>query len=317
MRVGFLAFALVGCAETEMAHHADEGDGVGVAASIGPADREDEDDGTAVSGHASIPASHRDEFRQDGAWGATDIVLWTDGSGSMSDDRERLDAAAGAFTAALDESAGDWQILAVDDSGCGEILTPDDPDGAFSAAEQGSPGFEGGLAAIVAAREESGTGGCNAGFLRPDAKTLVVIVSDEPEQSGVAWEDLVDAIDDYATALTISAIAGDLPHGCATAAPARGYSEAVEATGGVFVSICSEDLEPGVASVASTAANVDLVGTFALSAPANPATLTVLVDDVPSTAWTYDATSNALTFDAPPPAGSEIVALYQETPGGP
>jgi hypothetical protein len=317
MRLGFLALALAGCAATETAHDADESDAVGAAASLRPDDREDQDDGTTVAGHASVPASHRDEFRQDGAWGATDIVLWTDGSGSMSDDRERLDAAAGAFTAALDESAGDWQILAVDDSGCGEIYTPDDPDGAFPAAEQDSPGFEGGLAAIAAAMEESATGGCNGGFLRPDAKTLVVIVSDEPEQSGVAWEDLVDAIDDYATAVTISAIAGDMPQGCATAAPARGYTEAVERTGGVFVSICTDDLEPGVASVAATAANVDLVDTFELSAPAIPATLTVLVDDVPSMAWTYDAASNALTFDAPPPAGSEIVALYQESPAGP
>lgn len=52
----------------EAPREAEEADGVGTAASLGPAD------GRTI--------------RQDGAWGATDVVVWTDGSGTMSDDRD-------------------------------------------------------------------------------------------------------------------------------------------------------------------------------------------------------------------------------------
>jgi hypothetical protein len=264
------------------------------------------------------PPLHTDEFRQPGDWEGVDVIFWVDGSGSMTDDQDNLAENFSVFTAALDDLESDWRIMAVNDSGCryGAMITPDtaDKDAAFAAAVQGGRGWEAGLAIGMAAVEQTTSGGCNEGFLRPEAKTILVLVSDEPEQSGVAWKDLVDDILVYAPSATISSIAGDLPSGCSTAAAGYGYYEATAATGGAYLSICSEDWGGSLEAIATTAAIEDPTDTFLLSALPAPETINVTVDGVPAYGWSYDDLQNAVVFVTLPAAGSEIVITYEESP---
>ena len=219
-----------------------------------------------------------------------DILFYIDQSGSMADDKSRLEEAAALFMADLDASAADYQVMVVtSDLGChnNTIITSStvDPVGAFTAALDGQPGgfTEAGLSIVVSALEESGSGDCNAGFLRPDTPLSVILVSDEPEQSPNGWEKTLAEIQALASDAVVSAIAGDYPDGCETAEPGFGYYEAVEATGGVYHSICAADWSPHLESISEVSTQIDgeITDTFELSDYPDPSTLSVTLELLP------------------------------------
>ncbi|MCP4224637.1 MAG: hypothetical protein GY773_14965, partial [Actinomycetia bacterium] len=161
--------------------------------------------------------------------------------------------------------------------------------------------------------QNTDSGDCNAGFMRPQAMLHIIDITDEPEQSPRPWDEIVDSIVTKKGSLaltTISAIAGDYPSGCDDAAAGTGYYEAVDATSGVFLSICqSWATTNNLGLLASASVNQD---TFELSQPAQESTIVVEVNGQRQTSgWAYDAASNAVIFASNLPGeGDEVSITY-------
>lgn len=274
----------------------------------------------AHDGNGSLDGNVEEEFWQgDGPWTKTDIFFYVDQSGSMLDDRTNLTANFELFTALLASFELDWQIVvATRDGGCSDqgILTGSTADvtQAFLEGVDGTAGrfTEAGLTIAAKGMKNAMPGGCNEGFLRDESKTMLVLVSDEPEQSAGSWSSYVSEILGYAPTASITAIAGDVPYGCETADAGTGYYEAAAATGGAFLSICSSDWGAYFKTIASLAAT-GRTDTFFLSSHPDPASIAVWVDDAVSTAWTYDSGENAVVFNAAalPESGAHIVVDFK------
>ncbi len=263
------------------------------------------------------PQEASDYFVQPGGpYDATDIFVYVDQSGSMSDDQARLASNFQDFADTLDALLLDWQLMvSTADSGChnGDILSPyvADANAQFTQAVRGGGGnyTEAGLTITREAFETAGGSGCNAGFLRDEAKTMAVLVSDEPEQSRDSWSSMVDEILDLAPLTSVVAIVGPVPGGCSTAAPGTGYVEAATATGGDSLSICETDWGTYFQDIASLASE-EPKDRLQLSWTPNLATLEVTIDSEPTYAWTYDPATNAVVFTTIPEVGSRVEATY-------
>lgn len=291
-------------------------EGVLIAASTDPAG----DITAQITGTGADPALKEQLFVQGAEiLDAVDIMFYIDQSGSMADDKSRLEDAAERFMADLALSAADYQVMVVtSDLGChnNTIITPStvDPVSEFIAALDGPPGgfTEAGLSIVLSALEESGAGDCNAGFLRASTPLSLILVSDEPEQSPDGWEATLTAIQERVPDVIVSAIAGDYPSGCDTAEAGAGYYEAVEATGGVFHSICDADWSPHLESISEVSTQIDgeITDTFALSDYPDPQTITVEVDGELVEDWSYDAASNAIVFAVRPDDDADILVTF-------
>jgi hypothetical protein len=186
----------------------------------------------------------------------TDVIFYADTSHSMERELVTLGDNVRNFVERLDESQNAWQIIAVtgpDGCGQGGILTPNTENfqDVFEQGIKTEPGEEDvdewGLFNVFKAALETAPGGCNEGFLRQDASLHVIFLTDEDDNSpGYEregyWKDYVNPVlylKDDPQLVRFSAIAGPVPHGCDGADPGYGYSDAVEATSGEFISICS------------------------------------------------------------------------------
>ena len=251
----------------------------------------------------------------------SDIIFFVDQSCSMDDDQRTLADNFSTFITELNGYTTDWRILVVnDDDGCNNsgVLTSSTSNYAsrFSTAVSAGGGSytEAGLIVMSRAVDKTDSGDCNDNFMRSDAMLHIIMVSDEPEQSPGSWSDYVTAViaKKGSTAnVRMSAIAGPVPGGCATADPGTGYSDAVNATGGVFLSICSSW---------SSSSNLQMLAeasvsqaTYELSRTPVESTIEVTVDGVnaASSLWTFDSATNTLTFDTLiPTEGQTVVITY-------
>jgi len=282
------------------------------------------------SAAAALVDEHIDEFYIEGD-PPTDIMFVVDQSCSMGDDQERLRTNFDYFISNLEGFTDDWQIIVGNnEGGCyntGSILRPSTPDyqSAFSqAVSSGTDDHiddpERLLTTAYNGVYNTDAGECNSGFMREDAVLHVILVSDEEEQSASPLSLAQGIMDkkflqtaDYSM-VRISAIAGDVPGGCATADPGYGYDEAVTASGGVFLSICETDWTPYMEELAQTSVNPT---TFELSDSPWEPTLEVFINDapVPAADWVYDAAANAIEFINPdnrPGGGDTVVVSYGE-----
>ena len=258
-----------------------------------------------------------DEFYQ-GPFDSTDLMFYIDRSGSMYDDAELLAESFSLIVDALYETAFDYQVIvATSDSGCYNqaIFTPEteDAESKFLDAVFGPAGTwtEAGLTIALAALEAAGEGGCNEGWLRPGAKTNLVLVSDEPEQSAHGEEYYLERILELAPTTTITSIAGPVPSGCFSAEPGYGYDVAAEATGGELLSLCDGDWASWSGYLGETALGEE-TDTFVLDEEPILSTLTVTLNGEANTDWAYDRELNALVFPADrlPEPEAHIVAQY-------
>lgn len=254
----------------------------------------------------------------------TDIMFAVDQSCSMDDDISTLSSNFSSFIGQLSGYSNDWQIIVANgDDGCTDsgVLTPSTS--GYTSAFQNAVFASGGshtesLLTVAAHAAEAANGGCNSGFMRSGAMLHMVLVSDEPEQSsytsGQNWSTLVSRIQaakGSAGSVRVSAIAGPVPSGCGSADAGTGYAEAVSATGGVFLSICSNWASPSnlamLASASISQAN------YELTREAVENTIEVYVNGAlrnPST-WSYDAASNSVILDEPvPEEGDEVQIDY-------
>jgi hypothetical protein len=256
----------------------------------------------------------------------TDVLFIVDQSGSMDDNAAALGEQFDYYINNLSLFTGDWQIMVANTaSGCNTtgILTPstldyvakfqaeintgdgqqyiDDPEMLLVAADN----------SIQAA--QPGLGGCNDGFMRPGSILHIILVSDEPDQSPNGWDWYTDRIVSAkgdVTKTRISAVAGRMDGVCdavgATSAPGTGYYEAVAATGGIFLDICS-DWASNMEALALASAQLD---TFALSNEPVKNTLVVTVNgQVVTEGWMYDAEQNAVVFTDGVPTSGDLVDI--------
>jgi hypothetical protein len=257
--------------------------------------------------------THIDTWRQpDGAWEMSDILFFVDQSGSMVNDKTNLVTNFTHFVESMEGMLNDYQIIVVtDDNGChsGEVITPATTAPMltfYNAAQVFTPGSltEAGLSIARNALQNTGGGQCNQGFGREGAKVMLVLISDEPEQSEATWEQLTSEIVALEPTTSISAIAGPKPFGCPTAEPGHGYVEATAATGGLFQSICEPDWGDLLDNLAVLAA-AEPHKVFELSArPARKESIVVTVDGAETWDWSFDEEDNAVRFaaeDAPEP----------------
>ena len=253
----------------------------------------------------------------------TDILFSLDSSCSMTTDIWQMYLNFEPFIELLESLTGDWQVMVANrDDGCNQagILTPDTPNytDAFQSAlfawNWDSDYTEALLTVNDHAVAESKAGGCNAGFMRDEAMLHIIDISDEPEQSqwltGESWESLVDSIRVHkgsSAMTTISAIAGDVPNGCDDAAAGTGYWEAVEETGGVFLSVCDEWYDQSSLNLlAEASVNQDR---FVLSRPAVEDSIAVYVNGNERDSWSYDDASWTVTVLTNPPSDGDVVDI--------
>lgn len=157
----------------------------------------------------------------------------------------------------------------------------------------------------------------NLGFLRSEAALAVVFISDEDDHSP-------DDVDTYATFLknakgmfqpqrvttfAIAPVAG----GCSTAGGAgTRYSQMAQKTGGDVLSVCSGDYAPLLQQVATKAFSAQT--RFPLSARPDTGTVQVSINGVEqNSGWSYDSTTNSVSFNPVPTAGARISITYKKS----
>jgi hypothetical protein len=146
------------------------------------------------------------------------------------------------------------------------------------------------------------------------------LVSDEAEQSGTTWSELVDQIaakKGDPSLVRVSAIAGTAADAAAyfadsdacQALEGTGYAEAVAATGGTFLSICS-DWAASMIALADEIVSQDVFELAQLDVV--PDSVAVTIDGQPASGWAFDAGTNSASFDAgsAPTQGSTVVIDY-------
>ena len=251
----------------------------------------------------------------------SDIMFLVDQSCSMDDDQARLASNFEFFADSLNDYTTDWQIIVVnDDDGCTNsgILVPGGSswkERFESSVKKGGGSYTESLLTPAAyATGKSGSGQCNAGFMRDGALLHIIAVSDEPEQSaytsGYSWSSLVDmmvANKGSASLVKVSAIVGDYPSGCSSADPGTGYYEAANYTGGEFLSICASSWAGYMAALAEASISQD---TYELKATPVEHTIWVSVNDIErTTGWYYDSTGNSVVFTESIPEGGDTVKV--------
>lgn len=268
-----------------------------------------------------------------------DILFVVDNSGSMAEEQELLDVNAAPFLDFLELTGSDYHIGVVttdlangDENG---RLQPDqdgrifidtttvDAFASFSTlVHQGimGSGDEQGRGAFYKALTEPLLSGANAGFYRPDAMLIGVVLSDEVDSTPddlISKPDFVDWILDLKTNpaeyLTFNSIVGP-PGGCAYAYGGEDYIGLTMEIGGIVANICTANFDglfdsmaasiPTDPLVLSETPIVDTLLVVATEPDVPPRTLLIDVE------WVYEAPSNSITLLAGVAEGSEIAVTY-------
>lgn len=277
-------------------------------------------------------------------------ILWVvDDSGSMSEEQNLLANNFAGFINFADQQGVDYQVgvitTEINDAPAGKlwacngfnkIIRSTDANrvAAFQCAANvtsppmgnsrpnplGSDEAEAGLQAARLALDSPIRDNENAGFLRTDARLAVIMVSDEEDQSPGStqlYNDFFRNIKGWANPqlVSVSAIAGDVPNGCATAVSGARYLDVVQHLGGQFESVCSQSWNTLLMNIGIGVFTLRTAWT--LSRPADVATITARVGGNPvaqnaTNGWTFDIASNTVTFHGSsiPPPGSQIEIQY-------
>jgi hypothetical protein len=245
-----------------------------------------------------------------------DLIFIVDQNASMYSDLTKLAENMPLLVKALAASGLDWQAAVVaNQDGCfqGDLVTAatSDPSEELGSAitSFGASDLQGRLLkllyqAVLRADEAD----CNELMLRDGALLHGVMVTDEPHTDDDSVQYYVQELTEVVGSrerLAISAIAGDVPGGCSGASPGVGYDEAVDETGGAFLSICSELDQVHRLAEVSHRAVVQLPST------PDPSTLEVRVDGMGWTdGWHLDADRDLIVFDTQPDTEADVDVDY-------
>ncbi len=268
---------------------------------------------------------------------AVDVLWVIDNTGSMAEEQAALAESFGAFAQGLVEQEVAYQLgvvtTDVSDDGAGVlhglpwIITPQtaDPEAAFTEAVQvGTDGQppEAGFGAAWLALSEPLRSGANRGFRRDDALLHIVVVSDNDDESDELLgkdpaQHFLEFLEQEASAAgmepMVSAVAGDVPDGCSgssgRALAGTRYQQVVEATDGVFASICDADMDAVVQALGEM--SLIYADSFELQAVPYTETLAVWVDDLrQEEGWSFDEQSNCVVFTQAPEPDATIRVRY-------
>ena len=250
---------------------------------------------------------------------AIDLLFAVDKSGSMSGEMSALSNAVDDFIIEIDQVTSDWKLGVVShDNGCfnNGVITPTTPsyETVFSDAVGGLQFLgtdltEALLGLTSVALHQTAPGGCNAGFARADAVMHIIVVSDEPEQSGELWDFWVNEFQNAKAdpGLVVISSVVDMNNSCGSGADQ--YLQASAATGGLVLDVCNSNWGTYAANLG--AASVSALRTFYLAAVPDPASIRVYADGVEYTAgWSYDPIRNAVAAGAGLPSGTEVRIEY-------
>ncbi|HIE83288.1 MAG TPA: choice-of-anchor D domain-containing protein [Dehalococcoidia bacterium] len=273
-----------------------------------------------------------DNFSQDEEV-AVDILFVVDNSGSMSANQTNLKNNFGDFMSVFVSAGVDYHValITTDQSEfVGSVITSATTDPITEFEDQvdliGYSGWaiEKGLwFAYESTITGDASSGSSTGFLRSDARLVVVYVSDEPDGStslSYGGGSTTMTPSDYSSSLlslksssdlvVAHAVAGDSPSGCTTNGGAQfgdGYYDVVGDLGGTFMSICAADWSVTMDTLARD--SIALLA-FPLSDTPIEDTITITLDGVATSDWTYDSTANSITFTVAPAEGSAIEITY-------
>jgi hypothetical protein len=261
-------------------------------------------------------------------------LLWViDDSTSMLDKQQLLASNFSTFISYMDSQMVDYQIGVTTTeptnpsagkiwacNGFNKVITASDPNrnAAFQCAAQvlnppngnsppnpgTSDGKEAGLEAAKLAVSPPIVNNENAGFVRPDARLVIIAISDDDDVSSGNVNDYIDFFRNVkgfgnSQLVSFNAIAGDVPNGCGTADPSPRYQQAASALNGQLYSLCAPSWSALLMSIGFN--TLQLRSSWTLSRAADPNTLSVSVNgrvvaQDPNNGWTYDTASNTITF---------------------
>lgn len=249
---------------------------------------------------------------------SVDVVMLVDQSGSMDNNQNAVDQGIPPFIAEL-QNLSDWQMsLIVDDNGCarGGVMDQSTPNveqlisnNVFSGTTSFQYLTEKLLQLTSVALGQTGPGQCNEGMIRPGALLHVMVLSDEREQSGTNWATWVADFESYVSApdyLKVSSIV-DVNSSCGDGSGPSGYLDASNYTGGSVLNICNAGWGSQLTDIASEV--LAGIRTYNLSQPADPSTLVVTVNGVPTTDFTYNPATNSITINDPPVGEGDVVDI--------
>lgn len=288
--------------------------------------------GAGCSEYEVVEQSYGDRYTQGGDQVQADVVFVVDNSASMAEEQAQLQAAFAGFTDVLLDTHADFQLVVTttdassDEPFVGPPLTDDTPNLEEALLAQLSVGTDGPRTEEGFTRALQAVSAGSGFSLRPEARLVVVVFSDEDDASPGAVEAWVTALERETGSgeLYLHAIVGDLPAGCASgqsaASPAPRYLEATARTEGLSASICASDYGPLLREVGFAVSGWN--DTFPLSNLPEPDTLEVFVDGVAmpereTDGWQYSLGDNAVVFEgwAIPRPGMQVEIDYEITEG--
>jgi len=250
-----------------------------------------------------------------------DILFVIDNSCSMNGHQTNLKNNFASFIGVFAGSGVDYQIafITTDNENFvdNKIVHSTDPDpiGDVTAIIDGigihGSGLERGLWESYEATQIGKDAGPGSAFLRNDSRLVIVYLSDERDGSGTYssmthgdYASHLLTLKSSADQLSVNAVAGDHPTGCSPpwAQHGAGYYEVVHQLGGTFMSICATDYGLQLDTLARDSI---LLSAFELSDVPIESSIIVTVDGRVHTDWTYNATENAVYFDANAIPGTE------------
>lgn len=251
-----------------------------------------------------------------------DLLFAVDQSSSMNDDAVSLADNFSVFIEALQTVTSGWHLGVVTyDHGCFNDGVLDasttDLDAVFAeavaAGDDDIANTEALFRLVDRALQQTDSKSCNQDFLREGAPLHIIVVSDEPERStetasAWTWDYWLARYTTYVDGDSLLKVSGVLDvDGCNEGA--EGYAEAVAATGGLALSICSGDWSDYALQLAE--ASTEFAWVYAPSQEAVPTSVTVTVDGVEqSTGWSWDDSLGAVVF-ASRPEGSTVELSYK------
>jgi hypothetical protein len=247
----------------------------------------------------------------------SDIIFSVDQSCSMYDDAALLGSSFSTFINQLSNYSTDWQIMVANqDNGCTNsgILTPNTGgfqsyfNSAVTDYSSGGSYTESLLTVVRNAVENTDAGECNSGFLRANAMLHIIMVSDEPEQSGGNYSSFINDIiakKGNSESVRMSAIVEET---------SGRYVNAVNDTGGLLFSIYNGNWSSSNNLQLLAEASI-IADKYDLDHPAVESTIEVFVNGYQVNAnWTYDTAQNAVIFDTNPPSEGDNIRIVYATP---
>jgi hypothetical protein len=151
-------------------------------------------------------------------------------------------------------------------------------------------------------------------WMRHDAALLVVMVSDEEEQSDTHFPLVDDFVWWYGNIRSSAFLASIINLDpsvslCNSSTYNAGYryEDATIQFSGTVIDICSDDWSTGVIDASN---QVEPFEEWPLTWIPLPDTIAVFIDGIPDFGWTYDSTSNIVLFTTIPPGGSLVEIGY-------